>query len=789
MRHHMFKPAAATVVLAAAAVVLTGGAATPGGAAAGPAPLGLAAVPAAAASPAIGAQARAGAGALGAAPITMAGGVSRMSVPLVTGGHVGVSMAAGGVLSVTAGPGQDGIGPAVVHRDGVGHMFVVPVFALSLVGGVLSPSLFDVSALAADHITGRARVPVRLRFAAGEPVAAPPGVAITAVHGRSATGYVTAASARVFGAAVGRQARAAARTGVLFGNLATVSLAAGPAESAALPRLKLHTLRITVTNLAGLADPHPVILLANTDDALLTPNHGFVPNHHGVGTVRVPAGDYSVNVGFFDGPAHHPAGAHIVQVNDFTVPASSAVTTVHVRERSATAQVLVTTPRPVAGGQGLVLMFDRVSMKGGALEDGYLLLAGQGAPTGIFVSPQPPAKVGKLRYLAWWLAAGPATGLRYAYSVVGFSGEKIPGKERFAIHPNQVATVREHFSADPASAGLNPAYLSSAPYDPTLRCACRAPGGLTTLAGGAIAPMPGNLILYLVAPPGEQWLQQAGTPARTTLTADPHTFQAGRSYSIPWVHGPLAPRFGQHTGPWACQACAAGHTLSLVFSPAGDSQPDHVIPGPPQTSASGPPASRFTLFRNGHKLLSVPHAFGAVIRDAPPRPATYRAVLTDDLSHLRGFSQSTHTTTDLTVNYIPGSGAPLPETDSCAGQAATTPCRILPVLTLNYQLATTENNASTSATQVLHLQAAHLSYDGHGSAAPITSAKVMVSFDGGNTWKPAHLTGGNGSYTATWTNPAPKPGVHPSLKVTATDNAGNTITQTIANAYTLGPLH
>jgi hypothetical protein len=46
---------------------------------------------------------------------------------------------------------------------------VVPAVAIPYIGRGLDRSLFDVSALARDGITGDAHVPVRLTFAAGGP--------------------------------------------------------------------------------------------------------------------------------------------------------------------------------------------------------------------------------------------------------------------------------------------------------------------------------------------------------------------------------------------------------------------------------------------------------------------------------------------------------------------------------------------------------------------------------------------------------------------------------------------
>jgi hypothetical protein len=153
-----------------------------------------------------------------------------------------------------------------------------------------------------------------------------------------------------------------------------------------------------------------------------------------------------------------------------------------------------------------------------------------------------------------------------------------------------------------------------------------------------------------------------------------------------------------------------------------------------------------------------------------------------NLTGVTGFSQSTVTHTDLTLRYDPATAPALPAPSLCQGQSASTPCVILPALTLNYRLHTDQNNTSTGPVQVLNLNVGHLSYDGAGSHAPITGACVQVSFDNGSTWQPVPVIGFDGQYVALWPN---KAGSSPSIKVSATDAAGGSITQTITNAYTV----
>jgi hypothetical protein len=144
--------------------------------------------------------------------------------------------------------------------------------------------------------------------------------------------------------------------------------------------------------------------------------------------------------------------------------------------------------------------------------------------------------------------------------------------------------------------------------------------------------------------------------------------------------------------------------------------------------------------------------------------------------------------TDVTVPYTPKADPKqtLPAGDYCSAQGtSSSACSILPVINLNYQLATDDTNTSHGPAAALLLTVGHQSYNGVGSDAKATGATVSVSYDKGATWTPAAMVpAGQNRYAALWKNGAK--GSTPWLKVTATDALGGSITQTIANAYTVG---
>ena len=103
-------------------------------------------------------------------------------------------------------------------------------------------------------------------------------------------------------------------------------------------------------------------------------------------------------------------------------------------------------------------------------------------------------------------------------------------------------------------------------------------------------------------------------------------------------------------------------------------------------------------------------------------------------------------------------------------------------MTLEYAVAGESLHGSTHAgRQTIHLSIGHLQL---AKGVRVTRASLSVSFDDGKTWHRATLTGHGGSYTATFTAPA---GVRVSLRTSAADAAGGSLTETLPGAYQVSP--
>ncbi len=559
--------------------------------------------------------------------------------------------------------------------------------------------------------------------------------------------------------------------------LSSAAPAAAAKPNGVVAHYAMSILQINATDLTGSTTTAAgSAFLVNTDS--VTKWSTPVAIASGVARVAVPAGHYAAYVTFYEtNPTTGDVTTYMVATQDFTV-AASGTTQLNVNERAATVPVTVATPKPATVDMAQV----NLTRGDAAGLTGSVSLFGGGP---IYVSPAPAAKVGSFAEQVDWAGTGPAgTSDQYRYDLMFPSANHIAANQVFSVAQSQLATNRDIFDTDPAVAGATAGNYNVGPVS----------AGTNPIEDGETVPAPGTLTDYFSAPlPGYSWRQSYSysslptNPVYGSVMLNSSTsaaaYPVGKTVTRTWGQGPLTPQAGQFNGALPCNACVDGTTMDLGLSPLGDSNPDSY------GSTLGPVTSRLTVYRNGTQVASVPTTAKTELTGIAKQAGTYRMVLDQDLSAF-GFTQSTSTHTDLSFRYQPTGNPTLPSGDSCSAQGtSTTRCQILPLLNLNYALQGTDGlNTSHSTVQTLELTVGHQSYNGIGSKAAITGATVSVSYDAGKTWVavPEVSTGG-GHYKATWPNNAAK-GTTPWLKVTATDAVAGSISQTVANAYTIGSL-
>ena len=256
--------------------------------------------------------------------------------------------AAGGPRALGIMPGAAGPARALVGLDLGGTVLAIPRVALPFLGRGLAPGLFETSALQRAETGGR--LPVTVTYQGKVPVL--PGMTITRARGGTAQGYLTAAGATTFGAALARQFAADHATGSygrdgMFAGGVSVSLTGGP--PAAVHRataFPMRTLTVTGTNLAGQPDTGDIVFVFDADNARLydDPVESSSFFDHGTAKFSVPAGNFWA-LGIFEGPIHGKAAPAAYSVIVPQITASRNVT-VHMAARSADSKVQIVTPRP-----------------------------------------------------------------------------------------------------------------------------------------------------------------------------------------------------------------------------------------------------------------------------------------------------------------------------------------------------------------------------------------------------------------------------------------------------------
>ncbi|WOX21417.1 hypothetical protein [Streptomyces solicathayae] len=114
------------------------------------------------------------------------------------------------------------------------------------------------------------------------------------------------------------------------------------------------------------------------------------------------------------------------------------------------------------------------------------------------------------------------------------------------------------------------------------------------------------------------------------------------------------------------------------------------------------------------------------------------------------------------------------------------PCRPEPLIFLRYDFGLGLDNTAP-AEEAHPVTVTGYYQDRLGTPPTVTRLRAEASFDGGKTWKPVTTTaGGKNTFTARITHPSrdrASGGV--ALRISATDSAGNTVEQTIPQAYRL----
>ncbi|MDG4804837.1 S8 family serine peptidase [Micromonospora sp. WMMD980] len=246
----------------------------------------------------------------------------------------------------------------------------------------------------------------------------------------------------------------------------------------------------------------------------------------------------------------------------------------------------------------------------------------------------------------------------------------------------------------------------------------------------------------------EGWLD-----VQAVLESGPTRFRAGHHYTENWNNAPFGPSFPQPR--WPEQGITrAGNTVVVslpVFSDAAGHQ-----------GFSLTDTARTAIYRNG-KLLDEIEAAGYGEFEVPPGIANYRV---DTLAKRSFTDLSTEVSASWTFRSkrVPGD----------------TPAR-LPAMAVRFAPPLSVDG-TTPAGRTFTVPVTVRRQPGAPSGK-VEALTVDVSYDGGKTWRKATVKKQGTGWAATVRHPA-GPG-YVSLRASARDDAGNTVTQRIIQAYRL----
>ncbi len=683
---------------------------------------------------------------------------------MINGDRLVISRVRGGGLSSLI-PAPYGGAVFTLHVDGT--TYDIPVDALPYLGHGLDPSLFDLTLLQRLETSGR--LPVRLTFT-GMPHAVP-GVTVTSSSGRTATGFMTAASARAFGVALFHQFRtdhasASYDSAALFSGV-RIALAGAPETARIRPQFPMHTLTVTGTNQFNRPDNGDVVLVINADNPLNFGDPLEVVNifFHGVAKYSVPAGHYWAITDFI-GVLKNGLSQHLVVMPQFTV---DRTTKLSLSARAATSKITVTTPRP-AGNMSSNWTIVRTSPNGLTATSGTSSFFGP-----VFISPTTTKpSVGTIQSYTSAQLTSPVkfTGTPYAYNV-DFAGP--PGlipQQQFVAAPASLATVHERY------------YMGS----PTLGSWITFGGFLPQLAGiiiggfSAELPMPGLQTQYMTGGAAILWTSAFFANNGASQQDGLRTLAPGQQFTENWNKYPLHPQpFAQLlTGNLATIASQ----LPSAFRAGNDVWLNPVVFSDNQVGHTGgyPFGGSYSVQQNGKRIAS--GGFGGMVRvKVSSSPSVIKFELAvqqpNPLSVL-----SPATATAWVMHTAPAPHSVVPPSWFCLtpGFSITQQCKVLPMLTLSYQVRGLALNAVVPAGhQRIDVSVGHIQL---ARQTAIVQASAQVSYDNGRFWQPVTLRRARaGHYHVSFDSPA---GVDVTLRFAATDADGNSITETISNAYSVG---
>jgi subtilisin family serine protease len=461
------------------------------------------------------------------------------------------------------------------------------------------------------------------------------------------------------------------------------------------------------------------------------PNFEFPYEADGRVTVRLPKGRYALNAQVFLDSETSSSWAFLAQPL-LTVDRDTAVAV----DARVARPVSVTPPDPTATVLGASIGYN---LHAGAAQGEFSTLTFQlrGFSVAHLGPPLPKEALTVGVDTQWTNPGGDFFGLawhRFGTLPTGFTK---------VVRPGDVATVRAEFGSVLAG---RPAGRLATPLTPS---GPNAP----SLSAVLDVATPGARTEYYTVD-GVRWQTVVLVGDLNTFTIDyeadsePKTYQAGRTFTERFLHGPYGPGFPRSDVAWVSRS---GDVIDAVIPMFGD------VHGNAGFSAVESASTK--LFRGGELVGEFPEA-GRGFFDVPAGAADYR--LTVEAQRPAAFD----VTTRLSATWTFRSG----HVDGPEPAA-------LPLSAVRFTPRLDAANAAPAGVPFLVPVAVQ---EQSGALTRSSRLAVDVSYDEGRTWRRAEVILGRAVLLH---HPAGAGSV--SLRARATDRGGNTVEQTIIRAYKL----
>ncbi|OLF18015.1 hypothetical protein BU204_08555 [Actinophytocola xanthii] len=467
--------------------------------------------------------------------------------------------------------------------------------------------------------------------------------------------------------------------------------------------------------------------LAGMDNRLYTPD---IYGEGGTTTLRLPKGQYLLDVHVYNEETGH---THLLLAPGLSVDRPRTVT----MDARHTRPIRVTPPAEVdlrAGDIGY-------RAQGQLLGTGLTFLVED-------LSAVSTAQVGKVlpgttlisMINTHWLGGNGSS-----YGLSWFPEGELPTGFDKVVRPQDLATVRADFG--PSAENVTGQLFAI----PEPRVGTAFPSGIDF-----DVPLPGIRTQYLTTEGGTRWTTKLRFyhPESETriaeLTSPPTTYRAGRTYEPRFNYAVFGPALPPTDAP---RSHRTGDTLEVDIPLFSDSSGNAGYFLAVETA-------RTQLYRGGELLGETPYPGHGTFEGLPAEPGRYHLVTTATRPAMFDTTTSISAEYTFTSSHVDGKEPVAIELNAV---------RFLPELD--------RTNSAPAGRQFLvplRMQ------DQTGATTKPRSIRVEVSYDRGTTWQPVRITA---NLTAVLHHPADAQTV--SLRADATDREGNTVRQTILDAYKL----